>query len=166
MKHCYYSFAAACLLNLFLSIDTVKAQIIPLNSQGNQQNSIPSSRPSSESETSIKVGEVVVTGVEGALQQEAYKAISTQAGKTITSSQLEKDTNAIFATGYFANVRAITEETTAGIRVIFYVQPNPVLRSVRIKRNQALPANVVNDTFTNALPVIASHKNTSRVAKF
>ncbi len=149
MKHCYYSIAAAYLLNLFLSVDTVKAQIIPLNSQENQQNSIPLSPSNSEPETSIKVGEVVVTGVEGALQQEAYKAISTQAGKTITSSQLQKDTNAIFATGYFANVRAITEETTAGVRVIFYVQPNPVLHSVRLKGNQVLPTNVVNDAFSS-----------------
>jgi outer membrane protein insertion porin family len=110
------------------------------------QETIPDN-PTTEAEKSVLVGEVVVSGVEGKLQEEVYKALRTQPGKTVTRSQLQEDINAIFATGYFADVRAIPEDTPLGVRVTFVVKPNPVLRSVQVQGNQVLPAKVVNDSF-------------------
>jgi outer membrane protein insertion porin family len=110
------------------------------------QETIPDN-PTTEAEKSVLVGEVVVSGVEGKLQEEVYKALRTQPGKTVTRLQLQEDINAIFATGYFADVRAIPEDTPLGVRVTFAVKPNPVLRSVQVQGNQVLPAKVVNDSF-------------------
>jgi outer membrane protein insertion porin family len=95
------------------------------------------------------VSEVAVSGVEGDLQTVVYDAIQTQAGRTTTRSQLQQDINAIFATGYFSNVRAVPEDTPLGVRVTFVVDPNPVLQGVRIQGNQVLPQSVVDQAFAS-----------------
>lgn len=89
----------------------------------------------STEEARVLVSEVVVSGAEGELQDEVYRAIQTQPGRTTTRSQLQEDINAIFATGFFSNVRATPEDTPLGVRVTFEVSPNPVLRSVQLSDN-------------------------------
>ncbi|MGV0025648.1 BamA/TamA family outer membrane protein [Phormidesmis priestleyi] len=108
---------------------------------------------SAEPEPRVLVGEVVVTGAEGAtitpeLQDEVYRAIRTTPGRTTTRSQLQEDINAVFATGFFSNVKATPEDTPVGVRVTFEVQPNPVLKSVQLEGVRVIPANVVNDIFS------------------
>lgn len=103
--------------------------------------------PASESETRVLVAEVLVSGVEGRLQEIVYNAIRTRPGRTTTKSQLQEDINAVFATGYFAKVRAEPSDTPLGVRVTFIVEANPVLRSVRVEGKQVLPDSVVEQTF-------------------
>ncbi|WP_371357269.1 POTRA domain-containing protein, partial [Hydrocoleum sp. CS-953] len=83
-----------------------------------------------EGEPLVLVAEVVVIGVDRELEDQVYQVISTQPGRTTTRSQLQKDINAIFATGFFRNVKALPEDTPLGVRVTFEVEPNPVLNSV------------------------------------
>ncbi|WP_082065436.1 BamA/TamA family outer membrane protein [Aliterella atlantica] len=116
-------------------------------------------QPEADSETSpeVLVGEVFVRSQEGELSQEleneVYGAIKTRPGSTATREQLQEDINAVFATGFFANVRAEPEDTPLGVRVTFLVQPNPILRAVRVQANpgtdipSVLPEKVVNDIF-------------------
>ena len=87
---------------------------------------------STQPEARVQVSEVVVSGVEGDLRDRVYGAIRTQAGQTTTRSQLQADINAVFATGYFANVRAVPQDTPLGVRVTFEVQANPELRAVQL----------------------------------
>jgi outer membrane protein insertion porin family len=101
-----------------------------------------------QQETQVLVSEVIVDGVEGELQKIVSQAIQTQTGKTITRAQLQQDINAIFSTGYFANVRAIPEETSLGVRIKFIVEPNPVLRAVNVQSNEVLPQQIVNQSFS------------------
>ncbi len=84
-------------------------------------------------EPKVLVAEVSVEGAEGDLQNTVYQAIRTIAGRTTTRSQLQEDINAIFATGFFSNVRVAPEDTPLGVRVTFTVQPNPALRNVRLE---------------------------------
>ncbi len=98
-------------------------------------------------ETQVLVSEVTVDGVEGNLQKIVSQAIQTQAGKRITRAQLQQDINAIFSTGYFANVRVVPEETTAGVRIKFVVEPNPVLRAVKLQSDR-LPQEIINQSFS------------------
>lgn len=98
-------------------------------------------------EPQVLVGEVVVQGVEGELQNTVYQAIQTRPGRTTTRSQLQEDINAIFATGYFANVRAEPSDTPLGVRVTFQVEPNPVLRSVRAEDTQIATQQVIDSIF-------------------
>jgi len=103
--------------------------------------------PQEQQNTQVLVAEVKINGAEGKLEQIVSQAIQTQPGKTITRAQLQQDINAIFATGYFANVRAVPEESTAGVRIEFVVEANPVLRAVKVQNNQALPQEVINQSF-------------------
>ena len=98
-------------------------------------------------EPRVLVSEVVVTGVNNELQQEVYRVIQTQAGRTTTRTQLQNDINAIFATGFFSNVKATPEDTPLGVRVTFEVTANPVLRSVQLKDSKVVPPEEVNRIF-------------------
>jgi outer membrane protein insertion porin family len=100
-----------------------------------------------EPEPRVLVAEVEVRGVEGPIQEEVYKVIRTQPGRTTTRSQLQEDINAIFATGYFSNVRAVPEDTPLGVRVTFEVALNPVLQKVQVEGTTVLPPSVVEDAF-------------------
>jgi outer membrane protein insertion porin family len=105
----------------------------------------------------VLVSEVVVSAETGVLDPElenqVYQAVRTVPGRTTTRTQLQEDINAIFATGFFSNVRAEPTDTPLGVRVTFIVQPNPVLRSVQVQANpgtnvpSVLPAEVVNNIF-------------------
>jgi outer membrane protein insertion porin family len=119
----------------------------------NQQNATPEA-----TEARVLVSEVSVKNPAGQpilaeLENQVYKAIRTQAGRTTTRSQLQQDINAIFGTGYFSNVQAVPEDTPLGVRVSFVVQPNPVLTKVQIQANpgtnvpSVLSANAVDEIF-------------------
>ncbi len=98
-------------------------------------------------EPQVLVAEVLVTGVEGELEDRVYQVISTQPGRTTTRSRLQQDINAIFATGFFQNVRATPVDTPLGVRITFEVEANPVLRSVDVEGSQVLPEQVIEGAF-------------------
>ncbi|MEH2115177.1 BamA/TamA family outer membrane protein [Nostoc sp.] len=87
------------------------------------------------------------------LENQVYKVIRTQPGRTTTRSQLQEDINAIFATGFFSNVQVVPEDTPLGVKVSFVVQPNPVLTKVELQANpgtgvpSVLPANTADEVF-------------------
>lgn len=103
-------------------------------------------------EPQVLVSEVLVRGLEGqtlspALQELVYDAVRTQPGRTTTSSQLQEDVNAIFATGFFGRVEPLAEETPLGVRVIFEVLPNPELNRVTVDNNQVLTQDIIDEIF-------------------
>ncbi|WP_373525667.1 BamA/TamA family outer membrane protein [Nostoc sp.] len=105
----------------------------------------------------VLVSEVLVRSQAGQLSPEledqVYKVIRTQPGRTTTRSQLQEDINAIFGTGFFSNVQAAPEDTPLGVRVSFVVQPNPILTKVQVEANpgtgvtSVLPPNTVDEVF-------------------
>ncbi len=101
----------------------------------------------------VLVAEVVVSGVEGELQDKIYQAIRTQPGRTTNRCQLQEDVNAIFATGFFGAVDYQPEDTPLGVRVTFAVQQNPVLRNVTVnvvpvgEGQQVVPQSVIDTIF-------------------
>src|SRR4028118_828448 len=107
----------------------------------------PSPAPAGAAEPQVLVAEVTVTGATADLEREIYRVITTQPGRTTKRSQLQQDINAIFATGFFRNVRAVPEDTPLGVRVTFIVQANPVLRGVTITGQQVLPQSVIDESF-------------------
>ena len=125
----------------FANQTIVQAQISP------KKNVPKNTQQKEQSESRVLVSEVLIVGVTDNLKEIVSNTIKTQPGKTITRAQLQQDINDIFATGYFKNVRAVPEETTTGVRIQFVVEPNPVLRAVKIQNNQALPQEVVNQSF-------------------
>lgn len=104
-----------------------------------------------EEEPRVLVAEVAVEPADGSLDEElrseVYGAIDTVPGRTTTRTQLQRDINNIFATGFFSSVRAVPEDTPLGVRVTFIVQPNPVLQEVQVIGNEVLPDSKVQEIF-------------------
>ena len=98
-------------------------------------------------EPEVLVSEVVVLEVDPDLTLTVYEAISTRPGQTTTRSQIQADINAIFATGFFNNVRAEPSDTPLGVRVTFFVKVNPILRAVKIIGNQVLNQEKLDEIF-------------------
>jgi outer membrane protein insertion porin family len=99
-------------------------------------------------EPRVLVAEVLVEGVDEALQDIVYNAISTRPGRTATRSQLQADLNAIFATGVFAKARVDPVDTPLGVQVKFVVQANPQLKQVQTSGTKVLPTDVVTKIFS------------------
>ena len=104
-----------------------------------------------EEEVPVLIAEVEIISETGELSEElrsiAYDAIRTRPGETTTRSTLQEDINAIFATGYFSNVKAVPEDVEAGVRVTFITEPNPVLTWVIVENSEVLPERVVDEIF-------------------
>jgi outer membrane protein insertion porin family len=103
-------------------------------------------------ETQVLVSEVdVVSTNEQPLPAElidaVYQAVGTVPGRTTTRSQLQEDINNVFSTGYFSNVRADPEDTPLGVKVTFFVEPNPVLTRVDVRNREVLPDETVDEIF-------------------
>ena len=104
--------------------------------------------PAPGAEARVLVGEVLVTGAgKQELEDEVYRVIKTRPGQTATRTQLQEDINAIFATGFFANVQADPKDTPIGVRVTFQVQPNPILKGVRVDGSALVQQNTVDEIF-------------------
>jgi len=103
------------------------------------------------SEPRVLVSEVVVRDDTGPLlpelEQLVYEVISTRPGRTTTSSRLQDDINAIYATGFFGRVEPQAEETPLGVRVIFVVRQNPEFNGIELRNNQVLTESVVDEIF-------------------
>ncbi|WP_287131098.1 POTRA domain-containing protein, partial [Candidatus Cyanaurora vandensis] len=100
----------------------------------------PSPAPTEQMEIKVLVAEVQVIQNKGAaltsdLEAQVYRAIKTRPGQTTTRTQLQQDIEAVFATGYFADVKATPEDTSLGVRVTFDVVPNPVLSKVIVPKD-------------------------------
>jgi outer membrane protein insertion porin family len=125
-------------------------------SQNNNLESSLSQSPDTPSieEPQVLIVEVDVEGVEGRLEDVVFEATEIQPGQLTTRSQLQEDVNAIFATGFFADVRVVPEDTPLGVRVTFVVEPNPVLEEVEVTTvpqeldKRVLPESVVNNIFS------------------
>ena len=109
--------------------------------------------PDNGAQPQVLVAEVEIRGelapVPPELEDIAYDAIVTAPGRTTTRAQLIEDTNAIYATGYFANVEPLAEETPLGVRVVFLVESNPVVTDVNVRGNEILSQEQVDEFFSD-----------------
>jgi outer membrane protein insertion porin family len=101
------------------------------------------------------VSELAITGASPDLETLIYNLLQTKPGRTSTRSQLQEDVNAIYASGYFSNVKVVPEDTPLGVKVTFVVEQNPILNAVQIEavpsknQTQALPQNIIQSIFSD-----------------
>lgn len=101
-------------------------------------------------EPRVLIAEVILEGVPDNLKEVVLKAIVTKAGAITNRSQLQKDINSIFETGWFKEINATPSDTPKGVRVTFKAVLNPVLRQVDVKpKNQRLsiPRSIIDEIF-------------------
>ena len=101
----------------------------------------------------VLITEVVIEGLEGhpeldRLQVEAYDAMEVRPGSRVTRAELQRDLNAIQATGWFADVRINPINGPLGVQLIVQLEPFPELTAVDLSpASELLPQAVVDDTF-------------------
>jgi len=104
-------------------------------------------------EPKVQLSEVVVEGLAGhpeqqRLEQAVYGAMTVTPGSQVTRSQLRKDLGAIYATGWFSDVRMVPKDGPLGVRLVVTALPYPVLSKVTLEPPDAkVPAKVVDETF-------------------
>ena len=116
-----------------------------------------------EEERRVLVSEVDVVSTGGELTpdlvDEVYRAVNTVPGRTTTTTQIQEDISSIYRTGYFAVVRAEPENTPLGVKVTFFVEPNPVVTNVDVRNTQVLPEEVVTEIFSDQYGEILNLRN-------
>ena len=113
----------------------------------------PSLQPQAAQEPKVLISEVVIEGLDGHPEKErlelaAYGAMGVAPGSEITRTQLRNDLAAVYATGWFADVRIEPVDGPLGVRLKVQVVPNPVLTAISLDPADAeVPRQVVDDTF-------------------
>ncbi|MCP9829890.1 BamA/TamA family outer membrane protein [Synechococcus sp. HJ21-Hayes] len=111
--------------------------------------------PEAKAEPRVLISEVVVKGIEGHPERErlelaVYDAMATRPGTRVTRAELQNDLSAIYATGWFSDVRIQPVDSPLGVQVVVTVAPNPVLTKVELDGVGAktkLPSNLIPDIF-------------------
>lgn len=110
-------------------------------------------QPSAQAEPKVQIAEVVIEGLQGHPEQErlelaAYAAMAATPGSRVTRSELQTDLSAIYASGWFSDVRIQPVDGPLGVRLVVVVVANPVLQEVKLDpADLKLPEQVVKDTF-------------------
>nr|WP_259732242.1 BamA/TamA family outer membrane protein [Synechococcus sp. CS-1325] len=109
--------------------------------------------PAAPAEPKVLVSEVVVNGLEGHPERErlelaVYDAMVVRPGSRVSRSELQTDLAAIYASGWFSDVRIQPVDGPLGVQLVVIATANPVLQKVELDTAKAkLPAEVLQDTF-------------------
>ena len=98
----------------------------------------------------VLISEVRVEGLDGhpeldRLQLEAYDAMQVRPGSRVTRADLQRDLNAIQATGWFADVRINPVNGPLGVQLIVQLEPFPELTAVELNVPSDLLSQAVID---------------------
>lgn len=112
----------------------------------------PAANPAPEPR--VLIAEVVVAGLEGHPERErlelaAYAAMAVTPGTRVTRSELQTDLSAIYASGWFSDVRIQPVDGPLGVRLVVTVVANPVLQKIALDPADAkVPPQVIADIFS------------------
>ena len=118
-----------------------------------QPSPAPDAQPAAKAEPKVLIAEVVIEGLQGHPEQErlelaAYAAMAATPGSQVTRSELQTDLSAIYASGWFSDVRIQPVDGPLGVRLVVVVVANPVLQEIKLDPTDLkLPEQVVKDTF-------------------
>ena len=95
-----------------------------------------------------KVSGVVIAGNKR-IESDAIKMIiKTKPGDIYLSKSLSDDLKAVFAMGYFDDIRIEAEDTPDGKKIIFRVKEKPTIRVIRFKGNKVFKNDKVKENLT------------------
>jgi outer membrane protein insertion porin family len=109
--------------------------------------------PAAKAEPKVLIAEVVIEGLQDHPERErlelaAYAAMAATPGSRVTRTELQTDLSAIYASGWFSDVRIQPVDGPLGVRLVVVVVANPVLKQVKLDpADLKLPEQVVQDTF-------------------
>ncbi len=103
----------------------------------------------------VLITEVLIEGIDGHPEQErvelaAYDAMTVRPGSRVTRDELKVDLEAIYATGWFSDVRIEPVNGPLGVQLAVQVVPNPVLTKVELlPEDNEIPPQVIEDAFSS-----------------
>ena len=103
----------------------------------------------------VLITEVMIEGIDGHPEQErvelaAYDARTVRPGSRVTRDELKVDLEAIYATGWFSDVRIEPVNGPLGVQLVVQVVPNPVLTKVELlPEDNEIPPQVIEDAFSS-----------------
>jgi outer membrane protein insertion porin family len=113
----------------------------------------PVAEPAAKAEPKVLIAEVAIEGLQDHPERErlelaAYAAMAATPGSQVTRNELQTDLSAIYASGWFSDVRIQPVDGPLGVRLVVVVVANPVLQQVKLDpADLKLPEQVVKDTF-------------------
>ena len=115
----------------------------------------PVAEPAAKAEPKVLIAEVAIEGLQDHPERErlelaAYAAMAATPGSRVTRNELQTDLSAIYASGWFSDVRIQPVDGPLGVRLVVVVVANPVLQQVKLDpADLKLPEQVVKDTFAS-----------------
>lgn len=95
-----------------------------------------------------KVVSVVITGNKRIESDAIKRIIKTKPGDIFLSKTLSEDLKAVYAMGYFDDIRIEAEETAGGKKIIFKVKEKPTIRVIHIKGNKVYKEDKIKENLT------------------
>ena len=111
--------------------------------------------PQAPASPRVLITEVIIEGIADHPEQErlelaAYDAMSVRPGSRVTREELKLDLDAIYATGWFSDVRIEPINGPLGVQLVVQVVPNPVLTRVELEPDDnKIEPEVIEDTFSS-----------------
>ena len=104
---------------------------------------------------SVLISEIIIKGWENhpegrKLELAAYDSMSIKPGSIVDNQILNQDLNAIYASGWFSEVKIKSQDSPLGVKLIVNVVPNPILKKVELDPKTSVISNsYVDETFNN-----------------
>ena len=125
----------------------------PITPSSEQVDAPGTSEAEPAAEPQVLVSEVLVEGLAGhpdreRLERAVYDSLTVRPGTTTSRSAVKADIDAIYATGWFSDVRVRPTDGPLGVRLVVTVSPNPVLTEVVLNNPDALlPKQEIEEVF-------------------
>jgi outer membrane protein insertion porin family len=138
-----------------LEIGNIKNNLFQGSNIRKEKNFFIAENKENINEESVLISEIIIEGWENhpegrKLELAAYDSMSIKPGSIVDKRILNKDINAIYASGWFSGVKINSQNGPLGVRLIVNVVPNPILRKVEIKQKNSFISNeYVDDIFKN-----------------
>ncbi|MDZ8186124.1 MAG: outer membrane protein assembly factor [Nostoc sp. ChiSLP02] len=109
-----------------------------------------SPKPTNNNDLVVTATNVQIVGANQELQEIIRKVIKTQIGGETSQSQLQKDVAAILDTGLFSNASVNSQSTSAGLNVVYQVQP-VIVRSLQLSGAKVLTYQVAQQSLQSQI---------------
>ena len=122
---------------------------------GYEKNVLIAENENNPNQESILISEIIIKGWENhpegrELELAAYDSMSIKPGSIVNNQILNRDLNAIYASGWFSEVKIKSQDGPLGVKLIVNVVPNPILKKVELDPKTSVITNAyVDEIFTN-----------------
>ncbi|GCL39880.1 BamA/TamA family outer membrane protein [Anabaena aphanizomenioides LEGE 00250] len=123
----------------------VRTNINNFNNNNNNNNNLIT-----DANLVVTATNVQIIGANAELEQIIRKVIKTQTGGGTSQTQLQQDVAAILDTGLFANATVNSSNTSAGVNVVYQVQPI-VVQALQLTGAKVLTYQVALENFQNQI---------------